>query len=507
MAKIPGLLKLSGFSKLFFIGFFTLFPLMIIQAESSYAADVPITIEDDLDDYPIVGPLVGSVFSAIGAEERNTCDMEFMEVLKNKAWMEGQREISQNQNLISRPDSVLTLSCFNKHLDQLAGYAHSNFPSRPRASEGGLGNFFNDLIQDVDDAAASSDPFFYGIAVPSGLFTGGFSIGGNGFLMYAVLEVLVLDQLVNGVSASMPVYDALSVGGAACALLGKQQYIDENFPEMALGGRAVDMSHVPYTTSPVPDPYPISSYGNLRSDFANTSDVNKSSYGNCAFMNQVWERAKCYNFATESFLFEQVAISPPPPPHVRHHHDGFYTLEEYKDRSIGATQHALDVRTRAQVCDIPSTDNLPSFPSLTEIACYIFAHGFPSTMTIGDFINFLTLFVFDEPLPTWEHAMLGNGSNPGAYPPPNATPATSNGGVDEYNLFMNLVDPANCSAILPMETGLIVRNSQGVNYFDAVCPAPGCFYDPPIPAMPSPVPPDPPIINPAGDPPVLGRCR
>ncbi|MBI1301873.1 MAG: hypothetical protein GC137_09490 [Alphaproteobacteria bacterium] len=446
------------------------------------AADVPVTIEDDFSGYPLIGStLIAPALSGLGAEVRNTCDPEFMHALNSKAWMEGQREISQNQNLIARPDSVLTLSCFNKHLDQLGSYANANFPSNPQASEGGLGNFFNDLIQSADELLADSDPFFYGVAVPSGLFTGGFSIGGNGFLMYAVLEVLVLDQLVNGVSASMPIYDALSVGGAACALLGKQQYIDDNFPPLALGGRAV-------ATPAVPGP----AYVALPSDFFNANDVFRGGgYGNCSFMNDMWNRSKCYNFATESFTFEQASPQP-----GQQHHDGFYTLTEYKDRSLGATTHALDVRTRTQVCPIPSTDNLPSFPNLTEIACYIFAHGFPSSMTIGDFINFLTLFVFNDPLPTWEHAMFGDGANPfvsGAYPPPNPTPGTPNGGVDQYNLFMNLVDPANCGAILPMQTGLIVRNSQGIYYYDAVCPAPGCVYEAP-PSSP-------------GDPPILGSCN
>lgn len=51
------------------------------------------------------------------------CDPEYMQALKARAWLEAQREITQNQNLISKPDSVLQYTCFNKFLNNAA----SNF--------------------------------------------------------------------------------------------------------------------------------------------------------------------------------------------------------------------------------------------------------------------------------------------------------------------------------------------------------------------------------------------
>lgn len=45
------------------------------------------------------------------------CDPQFMDALEAKAWMEAQREIAQNQNLIFKPDSVLEMTCF----DQMVG--------------------------------------------------------------------------------------------------------------------------------------------------------------------------------------------------------------------------------------------------------------------------------------------------------------------------------------------------------------------------------------------------
>lgn len=50
-----------------------------------------------------------------------SCDPEYYRTLQARAWKEAQREISQNQNLIFKPDSVLEYTCFNK----FAGHVHS----------------------------------------------------------------------------------------------------------------------------------------------------------------------------------------------------------------------------------------------------------------------------------------------------------------------------------------------------------------------------------------------
>lgn len=46
--------------------------------------------------------------------------------------MEAQREITQNQNLIFKPDSVLHYTCFDKHLNLLAKYSATMFSGSPR---------------------------------------------------------------------------------------------------------------------------------------------------------------------------------------------------------------------------------------------------------------------------------------------------------------------------------------------------------------------------------------
>lgn len=48
------------------------------------------------------------------------CDPDYYDSLEARAWLEAQREITQNQNLIFKPDSVLEYTCFDKYMNVLA---------------------------------------------------------------------------------------------------------------------------------------------------------------------------------------------------------------------------------------------------------------------------------------------------------------------------------------------------------------------------------------------------
>ena len=52
--------------------------------------------------------------------QQTPCDPEYMQALEARAWLEVNREITQNQNLIAKPDSVLEYTCFNRFLDEAA---------------------------------------------------------------------------------------------------------------------------------------------------------------------------------------------------------------------------------------------------------------------------------------------------------------------------------------------------------------------------------------------------
>lgn len=50
----------------------------------------------------------------------SACDAEYFKSLESRAWLEAQREITQNQNLIFKPDSVLAYTCFDQFANVLA---------------------------------------------------------------------------------------------------------------------------------------------------------------------------------------------------------------------------------------------------------------------------------------------------------------------------------------------------------------------------------------------------
>lgn len=60
------------------------------------------------------------------------CDPKYYESLKSRAWLEAQREITQNQNLIFKPDSVLEYTCFDKYMSALDLYAKQMFSESDR---------------------------------------------------------------------------------------------------------------------------------------------------------------------------------------------------------------------------------------------------------------------------------------------------------------------------------------------------------------------------------------
>ena len=432
------------------------FLLLTVQGASA-ASSVPFTVEDDL--------------GVLSWDERETCDPEIWDVMKDRAWMEGQREITQNKNLIPRPDSVLSMTCFDSFLNHLATHGENNFPSEPRYSDGMLSGFITELMVDGDKFGIDADPMI--IINVSTILRGG--SGPGGLITSGVLELLVLDQLVDVDTVIGDALDLLSPLGVCNLLTGedKNYYIDENFPTNMLGDRAVAF------TPPPPGPGPT--WTNINSSFGishlyrnrpYTSAANTGGPG-CQRMNNVWNRSKCYDFATESTLKMAQIPGPPPPAPPGGDHDGFYTVEQYKDLSLAGTP-PNDYRTRVTECPIPQTDGREGLPtSLTDpdVLCDLAVHGFPGGISIGQLIAIILALSNNNPI--WDTAYTG------AYPPPNNNPPVSNGALDEYLHYLGLRDSTTCNTLTPVKTGYIVKRPNGDTYMDAVCPAPGCWFDPP----------------------------
>lgn len=73
--------------------------------------------------------------------QATACDPEYMDALEARAWLEMQRELLQNQNLIAKPDSVLEYSCFTNDLWRLVNYNQpGGDPNTWLFSEGGCCN-------------------------------------------------------------------------------------------------------------------------------------------------------------------------------------------------------------------------------------------------------------------------------------------------------------------------------------------------------------------------------
>lgn len=60
------------------------------------------------------------------------CDTTYFDSMRQRAWLEAEREIIQNQNLIFKPDSVLAYTCFDRYLYELADHAEQMFSETTR---------------------------------------------------------------------------------------------------------------------------------------------------------------------------------------------------------------------------------------------------------------------------------------------------------------------------------------------------------------------------------------
>jgi len=93
----------------------------------------------------------------------STCDADYYNTLKSRAWLEAQREITQNQNLIAKPDSVLRFSCFDKMMDdfQSAYSATSDVSVAKSAASSFVADNFNaahsNMIGGRSDETSSLD--------------------------------------------------------------------------------------------------------------------------------------------------------------------------------------------------------------------------------------------------------------------------------------------------------------------------------------------------------------
>lgn len=121
-----------------------------------------------------VGPGVGASPAAGGGGKiaDQPCDPRYWDSLKAKAWLEAEREIIQNQNLIFKPDSVLEYVCFDKFVDHTAAkggdiFVHTKYFGREIITRGsnesmetGLKNVVYTALKAYDDGSFKDNKFF-----------------------------------------------------------------------------------------------------------------------------------------------------------------------------------------------------------------------------------------------------------------------------------------------------------------------------------------------------------
>lgn len=66
-----------------------------------------------------LGCLLGLSLTALAQGVPPTCDVEYYNVLSDRAWMESERRMEMAQKLLLKPDSVLQYVCFNKRMEEL----------------------------------------------------------------------------------------------------------------------------------------------------------------------------------------------------------------------------------------------------------------------------------------------------------------------------------------------------------------------------------------------------
>lgn len=90
-------------------------------------------------------------YSASAQFADTPCDPQYYKSLESRAWLEAQREITQNQNLIFKPDSVLEYTCFDKQLEELADHAKDMFSETARWDADGV-EVIEDRENSMDDS-------------------------------------------------------------------------------------------------------------------------------------------------------------------------------------------------------------------------------------------------------------------------------------------------------------------------------------------------------------------
>lgn len=136
---------------------------------------------------------IGAAFPYIRAAEAQiapqTCDSDVWSTMENRARLETEREIMQNQNLIFKPDSILDYVCFDKfaahasvHVGSL--FTHTSYwGGQPIIKYGQSGNPYWSMDKALEEVVLKSLNTYLGTTAVTGSLVANFShalLGGRG---------------------------------------------------------------------------------------------------------------------------------------------------------------------------------------------------------------------------------------------------------------------------------------------------------------------------------------
>jgi len=107
-----------------------------------------------LGGFAFLAPSVTPSQQACAQVAPQPCDPNFFEQMKSRAWLEAEREIMQNQNLIFKADSVLEYTCFDRFANLAAWptgdiFSHSAYFGEPIIEREDLNYALQHSIQNI----------------------------------------------------------------------------------------------------------------------------------------------------------------------------------------------------------------------------------------------------------------------------------------------------------------------------------------------------------------------
>ncbi len=138
--------------------------------------------------------ILGTALHAHAQDLPPTCEPEYMDVLEERAWMEGKREMELAQHIILKADSVLEYSCFRDRMSDLSNIGarwsngdawQSDLHKDPNVGYGDMGTALGALVGAPLDSYLNAN---FGHKYGGGSYNGNASACNGMYLIWTFLK-------------------------------------------------------------------------------------------------------------------------------------------------------------------------------------------------------------------------------------------------------------------------------------------------------------------------------